>query len=125
MEEKYLITDASVETVSAFEVLTEELEHAGTNTCRWRWAIMALYGGRWCSVSTRFGPRMQPDVGVFFLPVRVRIQAGLPTVFHRISCYLLILAIERRGGVPKGGSMQELQVPYHRARQQTQWASLI
>ena len=111
MEEKYLITDASVEIVSAFEVLTEELEHAGTNTCRWRWAIMALYGGRWCSVSTRFGPRMQPDVGVFFLPVRVRIQAGLSTVFRRISCYLLILAIERRGGVPKGGSMQELQVP--------------
>ena len=59
---------------------------------------------------------MQPDVGAFFLPVRVRIQAGLSTVFRRISCYLLILAIERRGGVPKGGSMQELQVPYHRAR---------
>lgn len=45
MDEKWLITDASVETVSAFEVFAEELLRASADPYRWKWAIIALHSG--------------------------------------------------------------------------------
>ena len=61
MEEKYLITDASVETVSAFEVLTEELEHAGTTPVGGGGRSWSLFSS--CSGSNPGGPtnRLSPN----------------------------------------------------------------
>ncbi len=45
MGEKYLITDGFVETVSAFETLSDELQRIASDPYRWKWAILALHSG--------------------------------------------------------------------------------
>jgi hypothetical protein len=45
MGEKWLITDESVETVSALEVFAEELLRVQQNPYRWKWVIVALHSG--------------------------------------------------------------------------------
>jgi hypothetical protein len=45
MGDKYLITDEVVETVSAFEVFAEELQHVTQDPYRWKWVIIALHSG--------------------------------------------------------------------------------
>lgn len=45
MGDEWLITDGSVETVSAFEVFSDELHRAMTDPYRWKWAIIALHSG--------------------------------------------------------------------------------
>jgi len=45
MGEEYLITDISVETVSAFEVFAEEIQRVTGDAYRWKWAIIALHSG--------------------------------------------------------------------------------
>jgi len=43
--QKWLRTDGSVETVSAFEVFAEELQRVSADPYRWKWAIIALHSG--------------------------------------------------------------------------------
>ena len=45
MGEKYLITDGFVETVSAFETLSDELQRISSDPYRWKWAILAMHSG--------------------------------------------------------------------------------
>ena len=88
MEEKYLITDASVETVSAFEVLTEELEHAGTNTLSvevgdhgiaWWTMVLALRGSNGLDT---LRPEDATRCWSLFSSCSGSNPGGLPTVFH-------------------------------------------
>ena len=45
MGEKYLITDGSVETVSAFETFSDEFQRISSDPYRWKWAILAMHSG--------------------------------------------------------------------------------
>lgn len=45
MGEEYLITDGFVETVSAFETLSDELQRIPSDPYRWKWAILAMHSG--------------------------------------------------------------------------------
>jgi hypothetical protein len=45
MGEKYLVTDGFVETVSAFETLSDELQRISSDPYRWKWAILAIHSG--------------------------------------------------------------------------------
>jgi hypothetical protein len=45
MGEGYLITDASVETVSSFEVFAEEIQRVASDAYRWKWVIIVLHSG--------------------------------------------------------------------------------
>jgi hypothetical protein len=45
MGEKYLITDGFVETVSAFETLSDELQRISSDPYRWKWVILAMHSG--------------------------------------------------------------------------------
>jgi len=45
MGDDWLVTDASVEAVSAFDVFAEELQRVRADPYRWKWAIIALHSG--------------------------------------------------------------------------------
>jgi len=45
MGAEWLITDGSVEAVSAFEVFEEELQRVTANPYRWKWAIISQHSG--------------------------------------------------------------------------------
>ena len=45
MGNEWLITDAAVETVLAFEVFAEEAQKLSDDPYRWKWAIIALHSG--------------------------------------------------------------------------------
>lgn len=115
MGEGYLITDASVETVSAFEVFAEELQRVSADPYRWKWVIIALHGGlQGMMVLALQGSSglhtLRPDAATRWLEAHER---GGPypedlklddfiSLYKKIKSDLMIMYVHSQKFVPKG-----------------------
>ncbi len=115
MGEGYLITDVFVETVSAFETLSDELQRISSDPYRWKWAILAMHSGlqgmmvlalqgshglhvlkpkdakRWLDVHDKGGP----------YPSNLKLENFL-SLYKKIKGDLMIMRVNSKKFKPKG-----------------------
>jgi len=115
MGDEWLITDGSVEAVSAFEVFAEEVQRVTADPYRWKWAIIALHSGlqgmmvlalqgshglnvlrpedasRWLDAHERGGP----------YPDDLRLDDFL-SLYKKVKGHKMVMYVHSQKFVPKG-----------------------